>query len=899
MPVTATLVEPGYVRQRAVALVKDGKDARVLVISAAPHWNGDATLEIEGRTVHVRPGVSQLAILNAYASLPEDDYLVVLTDRSAQDLGDTVLLRAWRRQLEQPDLWSAVPPLFKARGVARDLHRSGTWVPAALLSRTPAGGWPPTLGPEVNADFALGNLIAHLLGLPLPETIDADRVLTMTDDAAGRSNWRGVDQALRTRLEAWADEHLGTAVGFALRAAGGSSAVTPLAVGLVIDALTDPRTPQLATGTPTAREVARGQALVRLFERHLAGRQLSTAQARTIGSASRAVVGRLLPNDRERAHNVLAQAEALLSDLGWPEGAEESDLLPTGLEARLRQLGSDLARDATHGEEGLRRLMAHALARPDDLRITTARMAVRLLRWLASDEQPAVGFSEALSQQVGDGSWVDRATAAIWNGSDDPELAQTYRTLHAQVAERRRARDRLAAPMLARHAQGGSTLTHAIGVEEMLAQVVKPWSHGLGVALVVLDGMSMAVATEVAEAATAETGMVEWTPEGARRLCAVTALPSLTEISRASLFHGMPTRGNGAAEKRGLAQAMPGAVLFHKDDLRADAGAQLPDAVVSALADPEKHAVVGVVINTIDDTLHKQDPTSMRWTLDRLAPLRAILHAAADAGRTVVLTSDHGHVVERDSELRSVPGAAARWRPVSTDPVEDDEVRVAGPRVVADGNEAVLVWREGRRLAQRNAGYHGGASLAEITIPVVVLRRGLDIRQATPTGWKPATAQAPEWWNEALRSVSTAASANPPPSLRKPRSAPILPAEDALFALEPEPATGAVDAPAPDLVGLVLASPVYAAQRQRAGRRSVPDATVEAVVRALLARGGRAHRDTLAAAAGVPAATVDQTVAAIKRLLNVEGYAVLELDGDAVTVKLDEALLSDQFEVKA
>lgn len=900
LAVAAPPVEPGYVRQRAAALVRDGNGARVLVLSAAPRWDGDPTLEVDGHTVHVRPGISQLAILDAYATLPPDDFLVVLTDRSAQDLGDSVLLRAWRRQLEHPDLWSAVPPLFKARTVSRDLHRSGAWVPPALLAHAPAGGWPPSIGPEVTADLALGNLIAHLLGLPLPETVDADRVLSATGEPQGRVAWQRVEEALRDRLQTWATEHLGPAVGFALRVAGSSSVVSPLAVGLAVDALTDPRTPAVLTGTPTAREVARGQTLVRLVERHLSGNELAPAQGRAVGSACRAVLGRLLLHERDRARNVLAQTEALLRDLGWAEGPKESDLLPTGLDVRLRRFGASLAEGDQQAETSLRRVLEHSLARPDDQRIETAAMAMRLLRWLATEESAPENLSDALRQQVEDGAWVDRATGAIWNGSDDPELAAAYRALHARVAQRRTTRDGRAAPMLARHAAGSVDLTGAVGVEDVLARIVKPWSQGSGVVLVVLDGMSMAVAAEVAEAVTAETGLVEWTPQGQGRLCAVTTFPSLTEISRASLFHGKPTKGAAQAEKRGLTQALPGAVLFHKDDLRAEAGAQLPDDVLAALRDTQAHAVVGVVINTIDDTLHKQDPTAMQWSLDRLTPLRALLLAAAEAGRTIILTSDHGHVVERDTQLRSVTGASARWRPVSTGPVEADEVRVAGPRVVAEGNEAVLLWREDRRLAARCAGYHGGASLAEVTIPVLVLRRGLDAGQHTADGWLPSTSQAPEWWNEPAR----AARADVPPpaaATRKQSAATMHPAEDALFALEPEPEPlgSPVEAVHSDLVDLVLESPTYVAQRQRAGRRSVPDTTVAAVLRALIARGGRAHRDTLAASAGVPTATLDQTLAAIKRLLNVEGYAVLELDADAVTVKLDERMLSDQFEVEA
>ncbi len=117
-----------------------------------------------------------------------------------------------------------------------------------------------------------------------------------------------------------------------------------------------------------------------------------------------------------------------------------------------------------------------------------------------------------------------------------------------------------------------------------------------------------------------------------------------------------------------------------------------------------------------------------------------------------------------------------------------------------------------------------------------------------------------------------------------------------MFEIE-APVAGDVASPGGDLVDAVLASSAYAAQRARAGRRSADDATVAAVIRALLQRGNRAHRDTLASEVGIPATTLEPTLAAVKRLLNVDGYAVVEQDPDQVTLKLDEALLREQFEI--
>ena len=83
-----------------------------------------------------------------------------------------------------------------------------------------------------------------------------------------------------------------------------------------------------------------------------------------------------------------------------------------------------------------------------------------------------------------------------------------------------------------------------------------------------------------------------------------------------------------------------------------------------AIADTTGRRLVGCVLNTIDDALDKADPGRATWQVSEIAHLRALLDAANQAGRAVVVTSDHGHVVERrDTEHRPAAGAdSARSR---------------------------------------------------------------------------------------------------------------------------------------------------------------------------------------------------------------------------------------------
>jgi hypothetical protein len=94
----------------------------------------------------------------------------------------------------------------------------------------------------------------------------------------------------------------------------------------------------------------------------------------------------------------------------------------------------------------------------------------------------------------------------------------------------------------------------------------------------------------------------------------------------------------------------------------------------------------------------------------------------------------------------------------------------------------------------------------------------------------------------------------------------------------------------------VLRSPAWAGQRKIAGRVSVSDDRVAALLGALLAApGGRLDPARAAAALQVAPGALRGAILHAQRLLNVEGYPVLRVDADGATVILDEGLLREQF----
>jgi len=902
------VVSDAFVWERARALVARG-GARVEVLRALPQWTGPQSRDVSGARVHVCEGISQLAILDAYDLLPGGDFLVVLTDRTEQDLGDTVLLRASGRAITTVDAWSAVPELFGARTCDRALRAIGSWVPDALLDHLPPGGWPPAASQTVTADHALSNLLARLLGLPLPTDLDAVAMLQALDEREVRSAWLGADAALRTSLTAWADDGIGPVARLALAAAA-SSSVSVVAVGLALDVLWPDGSRQ---GLPVDATQIAARARI---EPRLGGAPVVDREAREYAALARTVAVRMDADRDAGLGGVIAQAEALLGDLGWAVGAEHSTVLRAGLVARLRRLAAaitstlgDAAPAAGVVEGSFGEVHDHRLARPDDPEVATARMAVRLVRWWCTPaSRTPTTLGAAMLEQVADGGWVDRALAVVWTGSADPAVAAAYGALVTRVQERRRARDEVAARLLAEATRTDEPLRGVVRVEDLRAEVVAPLAAAAPVLLVVVDGMSVAVATEVAEAA-ASLGWTELLPPGAggRRTGALATLPTITAYSRTSLFAGELLGGQQGIEKSRYTAALSSRV-FHKDDLRSAGGALLPAALLDALS---SERAVAVVLNTVDDALAKADPGGTRWTEDTVQHLRSLLNAAAVHGRTVILTADHGHVIERGGQARPIQGADARWRPVSTGPVGAGEVLVTGRRVLTPGGLAVLAWDEGLRYASKQAGYHGGASLAEITIPLIVLARGTG---TTVARWASGRPQAPTWWNDAVvvrpepvaggrRDRRTAKIAGALVDLVAPlRGAPTRRREpdvgQGTLGFDAPEAVAATRRP-PRVVEALLTSAAYAEQRSRAGRRALAEPTVVAVLTALVERGGRAHRDTVAVAAGVATSAFEPTLAALKRLLNIEGYAVVSLDPDGVMLVLDDALLREQFALRS
>ncbi|GGL87819.1 hypothetical protein GCM10010129_34560 [Streptomyces fumigatiscleroticus] len=974
VPLNPATVTQYLSSQTSLAASLRGEDRRrVVLLRSAPVWDGPAEpVWGDGYTARVAAAPSPLAVhelvLDHLLAEGTTDgggaggpagprVLVVLTDREQSELDPAILARAHKQRIDTVDSWDVVREAFGAGQVDPRLRAAG-WAAEALLDATPPGGWPPVSGTMLSRLTALSALAQRRLRLgayaadadlsPVPRpggALDVHSLLAWSLTPGGPERLTALRGPERRGIAAFLGEQdqaglAGRALLALVDAEHGADAV---AYGLVCATLWQ----HASADADTYR--ARGRA-ERWFGEHLpATGEEFDALASSFGRACEEYVSVLLTTAargagvaadeareaRRLSDTVLERASALARQFGAETAARTSPVLPAGLEARFTAVGHALRSGGADAIAGaVEALQGHRRADGPDTRVRIGRvlMAWRLTRWLAAD--PAVDcptVAAGIQRHVAETGWTDQALEHIEAGGDpDPVLKAAYDALAVRVRERRHEIDRNFARTLATSTAAGQAPGSMLTVENFLDRVVKPVVRGgesRRVLLLVLDGMSAAIATELAEEL--RGSWAEFDPvkdDGPpRRRAVAAALPTLTAVSRTSLLTGTLTRGSQADEKRlfptlKLWGGAPAAV-FHKDDLRADtAGDTFGPALTEALADGRTH--VAVVLNAIDDRLAKEQKLGDgSWRPHHVPGLSDLLRVAAAQGMAVLVTSDHGHVVDRHGTKveATSPGSARHRTPGG--PLGDAEIELTGPRVVwpEPGASIVALWDADSRYTALKAGYHGGASPAEVAIPVLAFLR---FGATPPRDWRELGDQQPGWWQldgpAPVAAVERQEAAPSGPGKKQSRSKPsktqveLAETHDSLFDVAevpaspaaPEPSQGAElqaaqdrGRPADALVAQLFASDALRSQAELLARRPQERemAKFQKAVAALIDAGGTLPVTALAQRVGHPTGRADGFAAVLRQLLNYDGVQVLETLPDGRTVRLHAGLLREQF----
>jgi len=675
-------------------------------------------------------------------------------------------------------------------------------------------------------------------------------------------------------------------------------------------------------------------------------RRIKLKELGLVAEAERDVVARELADRAPATFRILHARDALLASklLVEAEGHVDEDavraalvgsaLLPNAWGQRLDALGAALSEAAAKpGLESIERvrrarrdLEAHQLFKDtgNQVILERAEMAVRLAAWLVArtdrGEHPtATSYSQAewlarwYSEEGGFIDWARRRA----RGSDARAFGRGANAIVAAVDDVRVELDRTFARALREWLKAGSPENAIVSIEHAVDRFAVRFLAERGdrrLLVLLLDGMAWAQAVEILGSLRA-WGLLGWravSGDGASFAPVIASLPTVTEVSRAAFFAGKrtppgraeptdkdPERWAAHAKLRPFVPRGEAPRLLLRAEGHTQSGAVSAEAL-SLVADTEQR-VVGIVINAIDASLKADTQQRMYWTASHIQSLPELLEAAQAAGRAVLLAADHGHIAA--DHLESAPAATEskpRWRvwKDAGEPLAEYEVgfekSIAWAPPGAHG--VVLLADDAHRYGGgAHTGEHGGATLAEVVAPAILV--GADTLAGRfgasdeDIALRVSAFPEPGWWYPMVSSSpagrETASTAPKRRHTPKPARA-----ANQLDLLQPSPAPAA-SPPAPHpLRALIARSRVFT-------EAGLPEARKAQVLTAIdfLARrdGEQAPLGAFAVAMGTVATRARGLVEVLAERLNVDGFMLLSYDAASDLVKLDAAKLKQIY----
>ena len=883
-------LKPGLLRNQIAAIRRKHSDAAVVAMRTRNRWDGEPSLKVGDDVFMIAQCDSELAMREALiAAECERKPLLLLTDLQDAELGEDLLARLLGRKLLRMDVWDSLRDLLQAKVIEPRVRRY-LWVAEALLDAVPEEGYSPMPGGILTAELLWGGYLTRILGFG-SDTPDARHVMLWSMNPAGCDAYRTLSPEQRADVEEWVAQSAGALGSFMLRIVARERDPALLACGLACEVVFSNR----------SADMRLRDAAIRL-ERRTAHQPVSPKLGIAWGQCALQTVEELSSSGSETVIKTAVEGmEGVLKELDVAESAGLSSLSPTGFELRMQDFASALT--ASLGKSGAYDplalwksaddVSAHHQAKRSSERVNRLQMACRLRQWLQGANSVSLqsgGLEQFANDYYGDGGFVDWARNTLYAGDGCEALAKAFAKLLSTVDEAREKQNRRFAEKLSAWMTSGASGKSLLGVEEVLDHVVAPLIREHAVLLLVVDGMSMAIYRQLLEDMGTQGKWFEYRQTGvAWPRPVIAALPTITEVSRCSLFAGRITSGDSSVEEQALRahsaiSAVCGTqhpVLFHKGLLPDPNSTELSEDLRKEINSP-KRKLVSVIINAVDDHLARSDQVLFPWTVAHIPILDKLLHAARSANRAVVITSDHGHVLDRNTRAR--PGGEGERYRQDDGKVNPDELAVAGERVQKCGGRIIAPWSEHVRYSNKKNGYHGGLSPQEVVVPAVILSA-----EDLGGGYEPCQFCQPDWWNRAPALTGV----QPLERFVQPQTPKARPSDLPLF----EAKAGALPE-GKDWIDALLGSGLLALQRDMAGRTALSDDKIRAFLHALDQQGGSLLLPALAKRIDQPLLRMRGIVTAMQRLLNVEGYSVLAHDPVSDTVTMNRQLLFSQFELK-
>ena len=887
------------IKAQVAAIRRAVPNTRAVAIRSKSKWIGDVVQHDGVETYRIHQCDSPLAMRIALRQADETATTVLITDVDDNDISNDIFVRLKPRKLYPLNSWQIVKALFQAKSIDPRIA-SHSWIAETLMEFIPVDGYPPVASGFLAAETVWPILFRRMIGLE-SDCADLVAVLKWSTDLQAVTRYQATSPAFKAAAIDWLVSTGGPAVATVLHCVGSNERPDALPIGL-------------AAGV-VFHSKAKGKlerAIGKLEERYLGGQPVEQPVVERWSAAATEVV-RLQLRDARLKQQQLNRSDEILREVGADSFALLSDTSPVGFDLRLAEFGKQLTALLKAGPaaemEALTSLrqtiLQHDRQSRERRRLERVDMSIRLVRWLQQHDtnQAFASLAEAAAFHLSDGGFIDWARLTLRSGDAVRELSEAYAKLFDAVTAVREQQSRRFAELLRDWTAAKTSDDMVVPVERILEQIVAPIAAELPVLVIVIDGMSVAVFRELmADVLGHDWLLLAEEAHGLRP--GIATIPSVTEVSRTSLLCGKLLQGNQDTERSGFAEhpallqhCRTGSppVLFHKAALRETDDASLAAEIRKEIGSTHRK-VVGVVVNAVDDHLLKGEQIDTRWSRDEIKVLPVLLHEARTVGRTVIMISDHGHVLDCNAKGQSYEGGE-RWRFDQGSP-SDGEFRVKGPRVVIPETGSLIApWTEKVRYGIKKNGYHGGLSPQEIVVPIAVLSAS----GAFPSGWAEAPADLPAWWDvmasspliepqRGQTSRTVKPKEKPAGRLFDPEDDPILPPSKPVIVAE-------VATVVPDWVQALLASAVFEEQK-RLGGRAVPANDVFAkLLMAIDERSGKITSPALARAIQFSPMRLRGFLATAQRVLNVDGFLVLNRDEVSDTIALDRNLLCRQFDL--
>ena len=917
----------GQIRAQVSAIKRQPghAEARIFGIHSAVRYVGDSRVTHGVDLFEIVQCDSELAMRAALQDTDDDVAAkVIVTGLSTDQLSTDVRVRLARRKLYPIKKWQIVKELFQAKKLD---HRivDQNWIAERLLDLAPADNYPPVPGGVLDAETVWSILLEREIGLPVVRP-DLIALLKWSMDSHNVQRYLGQSEEFKQAACVWLSQSSGTATAAVMSCLDKSKQPMPLTVGLALAVVAHS---EARSDLVTSR--------IRIEERFVGQNKLTDPVAEHWHRAATNLVRLHLPDAKVRS-DWLQKGDELIKDIEADGWAHVSRTSPIGFEQRLDGYGKAVgaAAEARVTEipkavsEGYEYLANHEQVnwQRGSKRLERVEMSARLLRWLASENKSSRTGFDSLGQAAKwygvDGGFVDWARYILQSGEPARKLADAYNKLVSKVIEIRSDQNKRFAELVRDWTAAGATGDEVLPVERIMSEFVAPLAGTAPLLVLVIDGMSFAVFREMVADITRQHWVEIRKSDRLPIWTGIATLPSVTEVSRTSLMCGELRQGSQSTEKSNFpkhaellhhSQTSHPPVLFHKNELQSRDETSLSNEVVKAI-ESKKQRVVGAVINAVDDFLMKGEQLDIRWDKDGIKVLPQLLYEAKSAGRMVVLLSDHGHILDRETKQHKFEGGE-RWRHVA-DPsakASEGEIVISGDRcVIPETHELIVPWSEKIRYSIKKNGYHGGVTMQEMLVPMAVL----SARDDLPEGWVEPNSDMPSWWFEPMTRtlpIEPTDTAEEPIEVATPTgflfdkhvmgkpqgSKAAAPVE--VSANSPEADSTAIEPPSapdpvsPDWVDSLFNSSIYQGQKSLAGRKPPEDEMVRKLLVALDSHGGKLTLTALASKLGVPAFRLPGSLVVIQRVLNVEGYSILTKDEASNSVELNRDLMLIQFEL--